>query len=174
MIFFRDPMLIWHEQSNRYNTELWHFKKQTAEFIKGINQDHGTLRQDLEWMGVWVDCVEREMDYVETQNPASACVNQADRMVDVDQEVKERLKERKKGGEEEDGYSRVSDCVDIISRIRAMKILKRMGSPKGMWTIWRYGAHTSLKYKPQEKQIYTWDDGYQILYKLSMKRKLMV
>ncbi|CAB1330028.1 unnamed protein product [Coregonus sp. 'balchen'] len=104
-------MLIWHEQSNRYNTELWHFKKQTAEFIKGINQDHGTLRQDLEWTEVWVDRVEREMDYVETQNPARTCVNQADRMVDVDQEVKERVKERKKGGEEEDGYSRVSALV---------------------------------------------------------------
>jgi hypothetical protein len=99
-------MLIWHEQSNRYNTELRHFKKQTAEFIKGLNQDHGTLRQDLEGTGVRVDRVEREMDYIETQNPAKPCVNQADRMVDVDLEVKERVKERKRGGEE-DGYSRV-------------------------------------------------------------------
>ncbi|XP_021421735.1 olfactomedin-like protein 3B [Oncorhynchus mykiss] len=128
-----DRMLIWHEQSNRYNTELRHFKKQTAEFIKGLNQDHGTLRQDLEGTGVRVDRVEREMDYIETQNPAKPCVNQADRMVDVDLEVKERVKERKRGGEE-DGYSRVLDCIDIISSIRAMKILKRMGSPKGMWT----------------------------------------
>lgn len=99
-------MLIWHEQSNHYNTELRHFKKQTAEFIKGLNQDHGTLRQDLEGTGVRMDRIEREMDYIETQNPARPCVNQEDRMVDVDLEVKERVKEMKKGGEE-DGYSRV-------------------------------------------------------------------
>lgn len=38
----------------------------------------------------------------------------------------------------------------------------------------RYGAHTSLKYNPEEKQLYGWDDGYQIIYRLSMKRKLLV
>lgn len=38
----------------------------------------------------------------------------------------------------------------------------------------RYGAHASLKYNPEEKQLYGWDDGYQIIYRLSMKRKLLV
>lgn len=38
----------------------------------------------------------------------------------------------------------------------------------------RYGAHASLKYNPEEKQLYSWDDGYQIIYRLSMKRKLLV
>lgn len=36
----------------------------------------------------------------------------------------------------------------------------------------RYGAHSSLKYNPQEQLLYAWDDGYQILYKLVMKKKL--
>lgn len=38
----------------------------------------------------------------------------------------------------------------------------------------RYGAHVSLKYNPEEKQLYGWDDGYQIIYRLTMKRKLLV
>lgn len=38
----------------------------------------------------------------------------------------------------------------------------------------RYGAHSSLKYNPQEQLLYAWDDGYQILYKLVMKKKLEV
>lgn len=38
----------------------------------------------------------------------------------------------------------------------------------------RYGAHASLKYNPEEKQLYGWDDGYQIIYRLTMKRKLLV
>lgn len=37
----------------------------------------------------------------------------------------------------------------------------------------RYGAHTSLKYNPEEGQLYGWDDGYQIIYRLRMKRKLL-
>ncbi|KAM4701251.1 olfactomedin-like protein 3 isoform 2-T2 [Discoglossus pictus] len=35
----------------------------------------------------------------------------------------------------------------------------------------RYGSHSSMKYNPREKNIYAWDDGYQILYRLSMKPK---
>lgn len=38
----------------------------------------------------------------------------------------------------------------------------------------RYGAHASLKYNPEEGQLYGWDDGYQIIYRLRMKRKLLV
>lgn len=37
----------------------------------------------------------------------------------------------------------------------------------------RYGAHASLKYNPEEGQLYGWDDGYQIIYRLSLKRKLL-
>lgn len=37
----------------------------------------------------------------------------------------------------------------------------------------RYGAHASLKYNPEERQLYGWDDGYQIIYRLTMKRKLL-
>lgn len=38
----------------------------------------------------------------------------------------------------------------------------------------RYGAHASLKYNPEERQLYGWDDGYQIIYRLTKKRKLLV
>lgn len=38
----------------------------------------------------------------------------------------------------------------------------------------RYGSHSSLKYNPQEQLLYAWDDGYQILYKLVMKKKLEI
>lgn len=38
----------------------------------------------------------------------------------------------------------------------------------------RYGLHSSLKYNSQEKQLYAWDDGYQILYKLNLKPKIWV
>lgn len=38
----------------------------------------------------------------------------------------------------------------------------------------RYAAHASLKYNHEEKQLYGWDDGYQIIYRMTMKRKLLV
>ncbi|XP_063072093.1 olfactomedin-like protein 3A [Engraulis encrasicolus] len=36
----------------------------------------------------------------------------------------------------------------------------------------RQGAHSSLKYSVQEKMLYAWGQGYQILYKLNMRSKL--
>ncbi|KAJ3586970.1 hypothetical protein NHX12_013361 [Muraenolepis orangiensis] len=36
----------------------------------------------------------------------------------------------------------------------------------------RYGAHASLKYNAVERQLYGWDDGYQILYRLNTQRNL--
>lgn len=35
----------------------------------------------------------------------------------------------------------------------------------------RYGSHSSMKYNPKERQIYAWDDGYQIIYRMEMKKK---
>ncbi|XP_015266920.1 PREDICTED: olfactomedin-like protein 3 [Gekko japonicus] len=38
----------------------------------------------------------------------------------------------------------------------------------------RYGSHSSMKYSPKERQIYAWDDGYQIIYRMEMKKKTEV
>ncbi|XP_076879069.1 olfactomedin-like protein 1 [Brachyhypopomus gauderio] len=36
----------------------------------------------------------------------------------------------------------------------------------------RYTSHSGLRYHPKDKQLYAWDDGYQTIYKLDMKKKL--
>ncbi|XP_063744304.1 olfactomedin-like protein 3B isoform X2 [Eleginops maclovinus] len=124
-------MQLWHDQSRRYHTELLNLKKLTAEAMDGLRNDHGAIFEDLKGAGVRVDRVEREMDYVETQTSPRACANRADKV--VEQEAWGLHESR---GEEdwEELQSMVSDCVEIISGIRSVKILKRVGSPKGMWT----------------------------------------
>ncbi|XP_056596249.1 olfactomedin-like protein 1 isoform X2 [Triplophysa dalaica] len=37
----------------------------------------------------------------------------------------------------------------------------------------RYTSHSALCYHPQDKQLYAWDDGYQTIYKLDMKKVTM-
>ncbi|GAA6216675.1 olfactomedin-like protein 3B [Lates japonicus] len=135
LLAIEDRMQFWHEQSHRYHTELLDFKKLTAETMDGLRKEHSMLFKDLEGATVRVDRVEREMDYVETQTSPRACTNQADKVV----ERGVWGLEESRGEEEEDEdweelQPRVSDCVEIISGIRSVKILKRVGSPKGMWT----------------------------------------
>ncbi|XP_042264489.1 olfactomedin-like protein 3B [Thunnus albacares] len=135
LLAIEDRMQLWHEQSHRYHTELLDFKKLTAETMDGLRQEHSMLFKDLEGAGVRVDRMEREMDYVESQTSPRACVNKADKVVEQGAWA---LEESRGEEEEEDDWeelhSRVSDCVEIISSIRSVKILKRVGSPKGMWT----------------------------------------
>ncbi|KAM4610173.1 olfactomedin-like protein 3B [Polymixia lowei] len=138
MLAIEDRMELWHEQSHRYHTELQDFKKLTAETVDALVKEHGVLLRDLDGASVRVDRAEREMDYLETRTSPRACVDKADKvLVQGARRVEDRTgvgEEEEEEEEWEEVHSRVSDCVDIISSIRSVKILKRVGSPKGMWT----------------------------------------
>ncbi|XP_007570834.1 olfactomedin-like protein 3B [Poecilia formosa] len=133
LLAIEDRMQLWHEQAHQYRTEMLDFKKLTSEAMTGIKNDHSMMFKDLKGASARVDLVETEMDYVETQNSPRACANNAEKV--LEQEAW-GLQERDEVEEEdwEELQSRVSDCVEIISGIRSVKILKRIGSPKGMWT----------------------------------------
>ncbi|XP_036448218.1 olfactomedin-like protein 3B [Colossoma macropomum] len=125
MLAMEERIALWHEQNDRYNSDLKKFKQQASELLEKLGKDHAKLRLDLEGAGVRVDRVEREMDYIETKNPPKPCVKAADKMVEQEAVVKEKKKEE---------FFELSVCLDIVSNIRAMKILKRVGSTKGVWT----------------------------------------
>ncbi|XP_053339291.1 olfactomedin-like protein 3B [Clarias gariepinus] len=126
MAVLEERITLWQEQNNRYNTDLKNFRHQAADLLEKLGKEHESLRGDLEGAGVRVDRVEREMDYIETKNPPKPCVKAADKMVEQRPVTKERKKK--------DEFFEVSVCTDIVSHIRAMKILKRLGSTKGVWT----------------------------------------
>ncbi|XP_056279379.1 olfactomedin-like protein 3B [Pseudoliparis swirei] len=140
LLAIEDGMQLWHEQSHRYHTELLDFKKLTAETMDGMRGQHSVMFKDLEGAAVRVDRVEREVDCVEIQTSPRACSNKADKVVEQGAwRLKESRGEKEEEEDEEDKdweelHSSVSDCVEIISGIRSVKILKRVGGPKGMWT----------------------------------------
>ncbi|KAI4876008.1 hypothetical protein NFI96_003277 [Prochilodus magdalenae] len=125
MVAMEERIALWQEQNNRYNSDLKKFRQQASDLLEKLGKDHAKLRLDLEGAGVKVDRVEREMDYFETKNPPKPCVRAADKMVEQEAVVKVKKKEE---------FFELAVCLDIVSSIRAMKILKRLGSPKGVWT----------------------------------------
>ncbi|XP_068453483.1 olfactomedin-like protein 3B [Clinocottus analis] len=139
LLAIEDRMLLWHDQSHRYHTELLDFKKLTAEAVDGLKNQHSVMFKDLEGAAVRADRVEREMDSVEAQTSPRACAGMADKVVEqgawrLKESRGEDESEEEEGDDWEELHSRVSDCVEIISGIRSVKILKRVGAPKGMWT----------------------------------------
>ncbi|XP_072223642.1 olfactomedin-like protein 3B [Leuresthes tenuis] len=133
LLAIEDRMQLWHEQFHRHHTEMLDFKKLAAEAMNGLRNDYSMMYKNLEGASVQVDRVEREMDYVESQTSPRACTNRVNKV--VEQEAWGPVEREEE--EEEDWevlHSRVSDCAEIISGIRSVKILKRVGSSKGMWT----------------------------------------
>ncbi|KAM8863831.1 olfactomedin-like protein 3B [Spinachia spinachia] len=135
LLAIEDRMHLWHEQSHRYHTELLDFKKLTDEAVVGLKNHHDVMFKDLEGAALRVDRVEQDVDRAETQTSPRACSNRADKVLE---QGAWRLQESRGEEEEEDDWvelrSEVSDCVEIIAGIRSVKILKRVGAPKGMWT----------------------------------------
>uniref|UniRef100_UPI0037E86B7E olfactomedin-like protein 3A n=1 Tax=Semicossyphus pulcher TaxID=241346 RepID=UPI0037E86B7E len=126
LLAIEDRISLWHEQTARYASELRELKQQMVSQLENLDKEKETLRMNLDSVGTRVDRVEREMDYLETQNGAQPCVDVDDKL--IEQQVT-LVKEQQKAK-----YSKLSDCSDMISSIKAMKILKRVGGPKGTWT----------------------------------------
>uniref|UniRef100_A0A3B5MHG7 Olfactomedin-like 3a n=1 Tax=Xiphophorus couchianus TaxID=32473 RepID=A0A3B5MHG7_9TELE len=120
LLAIEDRMQLWHEQAHQYRTEMLDFKKLTSEAMTGIKNDHSMMFKDLKGASARMDLVEREMDYVETQNSPRACATKAEKVYHSFTFLNLR--------------NICIDCMEIISGIRSVKILKRIGSPKGMWT----------------------------------------
>ncbi|KAJ3602379.1 hypothetical protein NHX12_030135 [Muraenolepis orangiensis] len=126
LLAIEDRISLWHEQTNRYASELRELKQQMVAQLENLDKEKELLRGNLDGVGGRLDRVEREMDYMETQNGAQPCVDIDDKL--VEQQVTQ-VKEKNKAK-----YSKLSDCSDMISSIKAMKILKKLGGSKGMWT----------------------------------------
>ncbi|CAL8336009.1 unnamed protein product [Lota lota] len=126
LLAIEDRVSLWHEQTNRYAAELRELKQQMVAQLDNLDKEKEALRANLDGVGARVERVEREMDYMETQHGAQPCVDVDDKL--VEQQVTQ-VKENNKGR-----YSRLSDCSEMISSIKAMKIVKKLGGAKGMWT----------------------------------------
>lgn len=126
LLAIEDRISLWHEQTTRYASELRELKQQMVSQLENLDKEKEALRMNLDGVGTRVDRVERELDYLETQNGAQPCVDVDDKL--IEQQVT-LVKEKQKAK-----YSKLSDCSYMISSIKAMKILKRVGGPKGTWT----------------------------------------
>ncbi|KAJ8400279.1 hypothetical protein AAFF_G00399730 [Aldrovandia affinis] len=126
LLAIEDRISTWHDQTGRYASELREFKQQMVGLLENMDKDKDALRTELSGVGTRVERVEREMDYLETQNGAQPCVDVDEKLVEQEVTV---VKEKNKAK-----YAKLTDCRDMISSIKAMKILKRVGGAKGMWT----------------------------------------
>ncbi|KAM9410512.1 olfactomedin-like protein 3A [Pholidichthys leucotaenia] len=126
LLAIEDRISLWHEQTTRYASELRELKQQMVSQLENLDKEKEALRVNLDSVGTRVDRVERELDYLETQNGAQPCVDVDEKL--IEQQV--TLVQEKQNAK----YFMLSDCSDMISTVKAMKILKRVGGQKGMWT----------------------------------------
>lgn len=73
---------MWHEQTARYASELRELKQQMVSQLESLDKEKEFLRVTLDGVGTRVDRVERELDYLETQNGAQPCVDIDDKLIE--------------------------------------------------------------------------------------------
>lgn len=98
----QDRISLWHEQTARYASELRELKQQMVAQLENLDKEKEVLRGGLDNVGTRVDRVERELDYLETQNGAQPCVDVDDKL--IEQQVtlvkeKQKAKYLKQSGE---------------------------------------------------------------------------
>lgn len=68
------------DQSSRHAAELRDFKNKMLPLLEVAEKERETLRTEADTISGRVDRLEREVDYLETQNPALPCVEQDEKM----------------------------------------------------------------------------------------------
>lgn len=98
----QDRISLWHEQTARYASELRELKQQMVAQLENLDKEKEVLRLSLDNVGTRVDRVERELDYLETQNGVQPCVDVDDKLIEQQVTlVKEKQKQKylKQSGE---------------------------------------------------------------------------
>ncbi|KPP77484.1 hypothetical protein Z043_103092 [Scleropages formosus] len=126
LLAIEEHISVWQEEASHYASELRDFQHQMLGLAQGLRKQKDDLRASLSTVGSRLDRIEREMDYVENQNPPQPCV-------DTDEQLAEQPEPMGQEGDQT-RPTELSDCTDMIFSIKAMKILKRSGSSKGVWT----------------------------------------
>lgn len=80
--FSQGRITLWHEQTARYASELRDLKQQMLSQLENLEKEKEVLRTNLDSVGSRVDRVERELDYLETQNGVQPCVDVDDKLIE--------------------------------------------------------------------------------------------
>uniref|UniRef100_UPI00398F122E olfactomedin-like protein 3 n=1 Tax=Pristiophorus japonicus TaxID=55135 RepID=UPI00398F122E len=122
---FEDRITLWYDQTQRYSSEYREFKNQILALVDGLDKEREEQRNNLDIATSRIDRIERELDYLETRNPAPTCV-------EVDDKILEQTVE--KAQEKKQKYNKVIECREMIANIKAMKIVKKLETTSGLWT----------------------------------------
>ncbi|XP_078276434.1 olfactomedin-like protein 3 [Rhinoraja longicauda] len=122
---FEDRIAVWYDQTQRYSTEYREFKKQILTLVESLDKEKEEQRTSIEIANSRIERLERELDYLETRNPAPTCLEMEEKLIDQTAESTREKKKRK---------HKVTECGEMVFNIKAMKMVKRLESAVGLWT----------------------------------------
>eukprot|EP00062_Callorhinchus_milii_P003904 gi/632941668/ref/XP_007885987.1/ PREDICTED: olfactomedin-like protein 1 [Callorhinchus milii] len=109
----------------KYVREFRDFKKEITVRVDNMNNYKTEFKNDVEDLGSRIERVERDIDYLETQQPSQPCVEMDEKLVE---EQFKQAEEKKKAK-----LKMISDCDIMLTGIKSLKIVKKAGDDQGSW-----------------------------------------
>lgn len=114
-----------NQDMNKNVREFRDFRKEIMFRLDGLSIYKTEFKNEMEVMGSRIERMEKDIDYLEAQQPTQPCVEIDDKLVEA--EIQREQKRRAK-------FRMTSDCDNMLTSFKSLKIVKKAGEAQGSWT----------------------------------------
>uniref|UniRef100_UPI00398EFE02 olfactomedin-like protein 3A n=1 Tax=Pristiophorus japonicus TaxID=55135 RepID=UPI00398EFE02 len=124
IMILEDRLEKCNQDMNKYVREFREFRKEIIVRLDGLSIYKTEFKNEVDILGSRIERIEKDIDYLEAQQPTQPCVEVDDKLVEeqIQQEEKKKAKLRL-----------ASDCEIMLAGIKSLKIVKKAGEARGSW-----------------------------------------
>ncbi|XP_078271014.1 olfactomedin-like protein 3A [Rhinoraja longicauda] len=124
IMLLEDRLEKCNQDMNKYVREFRDFRKEIMFRLEGLSIYKTEFKNEMEVMGFRIERMEKDIDYLESQQPTPPCVEIDGKLAEaqIQQEEKRRAK-----------FRMTSDCDSMLTSFRSLKIVKKAGETQGSW-----------------------------------------
>ncbi|XP_069759160.1 olfactomedin-like protein 1 [Narcine bancroftii] len=124
IMLLEDRLEKCNQEMNKYVREFRDFRKEIIFRLDGLNIYKSEFKNEMEVLQSRIERVEKDIDYLEAQQPTQPCL-------EIDEKVaeQENQQEQKRTAK----FRLSSDCDSLLTSIKSLKIVKRVGDAQGSW-----------------------------------------
>ncbi|XP_067850320.1 olfactomedin-like protein 3A [Heptranchias perlo] len=124
IMILEDRLEKCNQDMNKYVREFRDFRKEITVRLDGLNIYKTEFKNEVDLIGSRIERIERDIDYLEAQQPTQPCMEVDEKL--VEEQIQQAEKKKAK-------LRMASDCDILLAGIKSLKIVKKVGQKQGSW-----------------------------------------